>query len=319
MDKMLVSVRVCFSCARVAPTNPAAASPNASPQFPYTIERQKGDNCATKISDGGALSLLHKLSITIGPLTGGVGLRDPSPSSRCLLVCISPLITTITFKLSKTWNSLLPRRSDALSASHEAPYFVHLKTEPTVKFLTDRSCRPVHRPVLPATDTSTSTILDGILSQKHVDDIGYFPRLSIMSITRPVPLQEAVEVRFKLSVYDSIAEGIIRSSPGGVGGVEMWVAKAFLSGDSQRSIPVQMFKNIVYGRHQSLTRLSRLTAQAHAFLLQVLSFDNASRCKLECQHMLQLSLSFPAPVGCAVNSAMRTGTKQRVQPPVASC
>ncbi|KIJ40399.1 hypothetical protein M422DRAFT_256631 [Sphaerobolus stellatus SS14] len=52
-----------FSCARVAPTNPAVAPPKAPPQFPYTVE---GDSCTTKISDGGALSLLHKLSICRG-------------------------------------------------------------------------------------------------------------------------------------------------------------------------------------------------------------------------------------------------------------
>ncbi|KIJ25411.1 hypothetical protein M422DRAFT_273623 [Sphaerobolus stellatus SS14] len=51
-----------FCCAPVAPTNPAVAPANAPPQFPYKVEQQEGDACTTKISDSGALSLLHNLS-----------------------------------------------------------------------------------------------------------------------------------------------------------------------------------------------------------------------------------------------------------------
>ncbi|KIJ55952.1 hypothetical protein M422DRAFT_23453 [Sphaerobolus stellatus SS14] len=90
----------------------------------------------------------------------------------------------------------------------------------------------------------------------------------------------------------------------------MWVVKAYLLSGSQGSTLAQMIENIVDGRHQSMTRLSRPTVQAHAFQhMRMLSFDNASRCKLKCRYMLQLSLSFPGTVGCTVNSAMRTATK----------
>ncbi|KIJ24094.1 hypothetical protein M422DRAFT_275202 [Sphaerobolus stellatus SS14] len=54
-----------FCCVPVAPTNPAVAPANAPPQFPYKVERQEGDACTTKISDGGTLSLLHNLSIIV--------------------------------------------------------------------------------------------------------------------------------------------------------------------------------------------------------------------------------------------------------------